>query len=34
MKLATFIFASAASIFGVAEAEPLAKVTQKAYFDI
>ena len=34
MKLATFIFASAASIFGVAEADPLAKVTQKAYFDI
>ena len=34
MKLATFILASATSMFGVVEADPLAKVTEKVYFDV
>ena len=34
MKLATFIFASATTLFSVAEADPLAKVTEKVYFDV
>ena len=34
MKLATFIFATATTMFSVAEADPLAKVTEKVYFDV
>ncbi len=34
MKLATFLFATATTMFGVAEADPLAKVTEKVYFDV
>ena len=34
MKLATFILASATSMFSAVEAEPLAKVTEKVYFDV
>ena len=34
MKLATFLFATATTMFSVAEADPLAKVTEKVYFDV